>query len=421
MRALGRGDLTALAVNGIIGAGIFGLPSAVAGLLGNASPIAFIACAAIVGIIVLCFAEIASHFNATGGPYLYARSVFGGLVGFEVGWAVWLARVSAFAANSNLLISYFGFFVQGADVGWGRVAGITTLVAFLAVVNVRGVVLGAHIGDAFAIVKIIPLVAFGTIGLFFEWDTFATLQVPESTSFGSAVLLLIYAFTGFEYAAIPAGEAKHPKKDISWALVYALGIAAVIYLAVQVVAVGTLPTLAQSERPLADAGRYFLGPVAGGVMALAALVSIFGNLSAVMLIGPRLTYAFAERGEFPAFFGRLHSRFRTPVGSIVVFALMVWLLALSGTFVWLATISVVARLGAYMVTCAAVPILRKRSEGRPTFQLMFGPLLPILAIVLGIWLYAQTNLDDSPLSSWRSWWAASSTSARGDGSLRNHS
>ena len=396
MRALGRGDLTALAVNGIIGAGIFGLPSAVAGLLGNASPIAFIACAAIVGIIVLCFAEIASHFHETGGPYLYARSVFGGLVGFEVGWAVWLARVSSFAANSNLLISYFGFFVPGADVGWGRVAGITTVVAFLTVVNVRGVVLGAHIGDAFAIVKIIPLVAFGTIGLLFvEWDTFAMIRMPESASFGSAVLLLVYAFTGFEYAAIPAGEAKDPKKDISWALVYALGIAAAIYLAVQVVAVGTLPTLAQSERPLADAGRSFLGPVAGGMMALAALVSIFGNLSAVMLIGPRLTYAFAERGEFPAFFGRLHSRFRTPVGSIVVFALMGWLLALSGTFVWLATISVVARLGAYMVTCAAVPILRKRSEGRPAFQLMFDPLFPVLAFVLGIWLYAQTNLDDS--------------------------
>ncbi len=396
MRALGRGDLTALAVNGIIGAGIFGLPSAVAALLGNASPIAFVACAAIVGIIVLCFAEIASHFNETGGPYLYARSVFGGLVGFEVGWAIWLARVSAFAANSNLLISYFGFFVPGADDGWARVAGITAVVGFLAVVNVRGVVLGAHLGDAFAIMKIIPLIAFGTIGLFFvEWDTFATIQVPESASFGGAVLLLIYAFTGFEYAAIPAGEARHPKKDISWALVYALVIAAVIYLAVQVVAVGTLPTLAQSERPLADAGRNFLGPVAGGVMALAALVSIFGNLSAVMLIGPRLTYAFAQRGEFPAFFGRLHSRFRTPVGSIVVFALMVWLLALSGTFVWLATISVVARLGAYMVTCAAVPVLRKRSEGRPAFQLMFGPLFPILAIVLGLWLYTQTNLDDT--------------------------
>ncbi len=396
MRALGRGDLTALAVNGIIGAGIFGLPSAVAALLGNASPIAFVACAAIVGIIVLCFAEIASYFNETGGPYLYARSVFGGLVGFEVGWAIWLARVSAFAANSNLLISYFAFFVPGADVGWGRVAGITAVVGFLAAVNVRGVVLGAHLGDAFAIMKIIPLIAFGTIGLFFvEWDTFATIQVPESASFGSAVLLLIYAFTGFEYAAIPAGEAKHPKKDISWALVYALVIAAVIYLAVQVVAVGTLPTLTQSARPLADAGRNFLGPVAGGVMALAALVSIFGNLSAVMLIGPRLTYAFAQRGEFPAFFGHLHSRFRTPVGSIVVFALMVWLLALSGTFVWLATISVVARLGAYMVTCAAVPVLRKRSQGRPAFQLMFGPLFPILAVVLGLWLYTQTNLDDT--------------------------
>ena len=149
------------------------------------------------------------------------------------------------------------------------------------------------------------------------------------------------------------------------------------------------------RRSAAEAGKFDNTASTSAPMALAALVSIFGNLSAVMLIGPRLTYAFAERGEFPAFFGRLHSRFRTPVGSIVVFALMGWLLALSGTFVWLATISVVARLGAYMVTCAAVPILRKRSEGRPAFQLMFDPLFPVLAFILGIWLYAQTNLDDS--------------------------
>jgi amino acid transporter len=396
VRALGRGDLTALAINGIIGAGIFGLPSAVAALLGNASPIAFVACAAIVGIIVLCFAEVASHFTDTGGPYLYARSVFGPLVGFEVGWAIWLARISAFAANANLLIAYFGFFVPGLSTGAGRIISITLVVAVLAGINVRGVAMGARFGDAFAIMKLIPLIAFGTIGLYFvDWETYSTIQAPTSVSFGSAVLLLVYAFTGFEYAAIPAAEAKQPRKDISWALLYALGIAAVIYLAVQVVAVGTYPGLAQSERPLADAGQAFLGPIAGGVMAFAALVSILGNLSAVMLIGPRLTYAFAEKGEFPAFLGRLHSRFRTPVASIALFAFLVWALALSGTFVWLATISVVARLGAYMVTCAAVPVIRKRSSIPPEFRLMFGPLIPVLAIVLGIWLYAQTNLRDT--------------------------
>ncbi len=396
VRVLGRGDLTALAINGIIGAGIFGLPSAVAALLGNASPIAFVACAAIVGIIVLCFAEVASHFTDTGGPYLYARSVFGPLVGFEVGWAIWLARISAFAANANLLISYFGFFVPGLSTGAGRIISITLVVALLAGINVRGVAMGAQFGDAFAIMKLLPLIAFGTVGMYFvDWGTYSAVQTPTSVSFGSAVLLLVYAFTGFEYAAIPAAEAKQPKKDVSWALIYALGIAAVIYVAVQIVAVGTYPELAQSERPLADAGQAFLGPIAGGVMAFAAMVSIMGNLSAVMLIGPRLTYAFAQQGEFPAFLGYLHSRFRTPIASIVLFAFLVWLLALSGTFVWLATISVVARLGAYMVTCAAVPVIRKRSSTRGEFQLMFGPLFPILAIVLGIWLYAQTNLADT--------------------------
>jgi amino acid transporter len=105
LRAVRRWDLVALVINAIIGAGIFGLPSKVFALAGSFSLVAFVLCAGLVIIIILCFAEIGSRFKETGGPYLYTRAAFGDVGGFEVGWLVWLARITAFASLCNLLLS----------------------------------------------------------------------------------------------------------------------------------------------------------------------------------------------------------------------------------------------------------------------------------------------------------------------------
>lgn len=395
VRAMSRFDLTALALNGIIGAGIFGLPSTAARLLGVSSLLAFLACAFIVYVFVLCFAEVASRFSDSGGPYLYARTVFGPLVGFEVGWSVWLARVSSFAANANVMVSYLGYFSPEFTAPIGRALLLILIPAALTVVNLRGVAVGARLGSFLAVLKLIPLIVFGTVGLYFvDWSVFQSFAPPENAAFGPAVLLLIYAFTGFEYAVIPAAEARNPGKDIAWALVVALGIAATVYMAVQLVALGTVENLAESGRPLADASRTFLGPLAGAAMALTAVVSVVGNLSALILISPRMTYAFSERGDFPRVFSYLSPATRTPVVSIVFFTFVGVILAVSGTFVWLATVSVVARLVSYLGTCASVPILRHRSGTRAPFHLPLGPVVPLVAVALGVWLFAQTTARD---------------------------
>lgn len=396
VRAMSRFDLTALAINGIIGAGIFGLPSTASRLLGVSSLVAFLACAVIVYIFVLCFAEVASRFSDSGGPYLYARTVFGPLVGFEVGWSVWLARVSSFAANANVMVSYLGYFSAEFTTPASRALLLVLIPAALTIVNIRGVGMGARLGDVFALLKLVPLILFGAVGLYFvDWTRFQSFAPPENAAFGPAILLLIYAFTGFEYAVIPAAEARNPHRDIAWALVVALGIAASVYMAVQLVALGTVENLAASERPLADASRSFLGPLAGAAMALTAVASVVGNLSALILITPRITYAFSEQGDFPKAFGYLSPTFRTPVVSIVFFATVGVILAISGTFVWLATVSVVARLVSYLGTCAAVPMLRRRSGTRAPFHLPFGPVIPIVACGLVLWLFAQTTARDA--------------------------
>jgi basic amino acid/polyamine antiporter, APA family len=391
-----RWDLTALALNGIIGSGIFGLPATAAKLLGMGSPLAFLLVAGIVYVFVLCFAEVSSRFSETGGPYLYGRTIFGSFVGFEVGWSVWLARVSAFATNSNIFVSYLGFFIPQVTTGITRAAILIAVPAVLTYINIRGVRGGAKFGGIFAIMKVAALVLFGLIGMaYVDWGRISTIAIPENANWAVAILGLIYTFTGFEYAVIPAAEAKDPKKDLGWALVIALGVCTVIYLAVQIVAVGTLPLaeLSASTRPLADAGRSFLGPVAGAAISIVACVSILGNLSALVLVSPRLTLAFAEKRDFPAIFGKLHPAYGTPVVSIIFFTAIGSILAIYGTFQWLVVVSVVARLGNYIVTCLAVPILRQQSPDRPRFRIPLGPVIPATGILLCLWLFTEAPRD----------------------------
>lgn len=396
VRALTRWDLTALALNGIIGSGIFGLSATAAKMLGMASPLAFLLCAAIVYVFVLCFAEVAGYFTETGGPYIYGRTIFGSFIGFEVGWSVWLARVSAFATNSSIFVSYLAFFVPQVASGAARTAVLILVPALLSYINIRGVRGGAKFGGIFAAAKVTALVLFAAVGLtFVDPARFSSMSAPADANWGVAILALIYTFTGFEYAVIPAAEAKDPRRDLGWALIVALGLCTVIYLAVQVVALGTLPLpeLAMSTRPLADAGRSFLGPVAGGAMSLLACVSIVGNLSALVLVSPRLTLAFAEKRDFPAFFGRLHPRYGTPVVSILFFTIIGSALAIYGSFQWLVIVSVLARLGNYVVTCIAVPIMRQRSPEPSRFRIPGGNFVGYLGVGLCIWLFFQAPND----------------------------
>ncbi|MCA1607896.1 MAG: APC family permease, partial [Acidobacteria bacterium] len=248
-RGIGRWDFTAIVINTIIGAGIFGLPAAIYGRIGSYSLIAFVACALIIGLIVLCYAEVSSRFSETGGPYLYAKEAFGSFVGFEVGWLYWIVRVATFAANCNLLVAYLGFFIPSANVGALRILFISFIVAIITAVNLIGVRESALMTNVFTIGKLLPLIIFVAIGLFFvRPENFSFASVPEYSAFSGAVLLLIYAFVGFEASVVLAGETKDPGRSIPFGMLIALAIVAVVYILVQIVVIGTLPGLAQSQR-----------------------------------------------------------------------------------------------------------------------------------------------------------------------------
>src|SRR6202165_1926447 len=198
IRGIRHWDLVAITINGIIGAGIFGLPAKVYNLIGSYSLIAFVVCALVVTMIVLCFAEVGSRFDETGGPYLYAREAFGPTVAFEVGWLIWLARLTAFAANCNLMVSYLAYFWPGATAPPQRAIIIPVVVISLAAINFIGVRQAAIASDFFTIGKLIPLLIFIAAGLFFlKPQAFAFGPRPSTGAFSQSVLLLIFAFIGF--------------------------------------------------------------------------------------------------------------------------------------------------------------------------------------------------------------------------------
>jgi amino acid transporter len=396
-RSLHRWDLIAVVLNGVIGAGIFGLPSKIFSLAGNQSILAFVTCAVCVAVIVLTFAEVASRYSGTGGPYLYARETYGSSIGFTVGWLLWVARVTSFAANCNLLPDYLDLFFPGASKGLARFSIITAVVGALAMVNFFGIRRVADASNTLALGKLIPLAVFIVAGLFFVDSSRLTFAVvPRYHTFSQAVLLLVYAFTGFEMSLIPAAEIRNPERALPRALLAGMTVVVTFYILIQVVCIGTLPGLADSKRPLADAAVRFLGPW-GGVMITAGIVlSLAGNLNIIMLAASRVLFAMGERGEMPRALAKVNAQFRTPVVAIGATLAVVYLLTLSGTFIYLLTISTISRLVTYIITCGALPILRRRANA-PTaaFRLPGGEIWAALSIALCLWLLSNISLQEA--------------------------
>jgi amino acid transporter len=400
VRAIGRWTLVALTINSVIGSGIFGLPSVIAGLVEKYSPWAVLLAGAAIGVIIACWAEVASRFTEAGGPYLYARVAFGRLAGIEVGWLLWLAQLAAPAANANLFVIYWGEFWPRALAPVPRFFILTLLVGVLALVNYRGVNVGARVSNFFTIAKLLPLAAVviaGSIYLITVHHAPTGAQAAPTTagSWVKAILLLVFAYGGFETALAPMAEARDPRRDTVFALFAALIICTLLYTSIQWIVIDVLPDAAHSERPLADAARLMMGRGGAALIAIAALVSCYGYLSAKILAVPRVAFALAERGDFPRFFAAIHPRFRTPYVSILVFAVLVWALSLLGSFSWNLTLSAVARLFYYAIGCAALPVLRKKHPGKAKFQLPGGNFLAVLGVLICAVLLTQVDRSKS--------------------------
>jgi amino acid transporter len=400
VRAVGLVSLTAIAINGMIGSGIFLLPATAARLLGPLSPFAYLVSGVAVLLIVLCFAEVGSRFERAGGPYLYARTAFGPFVGFEVGWMFLLARLTAFAAISNAFTAYLAYFWPAAGAGAGRVMAISGSLAVLAAINLVGVRYGVWLVNLLTVGKLLPLLLLAGAGLFFiNARHFSISALPPIAALRQASLVLIFAFGGFEFASVPSEEVINPRRNLAIALLAAVSLTGIIYVLVQIVALGTVPQLATASAPLASSAQHFLGLIGGAIVAVGAMLSTTGTNSAVVLVGSRLLYAMAEGGQLPGVLARVHPRYRTPHVAVFAFALAAWAIAMYSNFAELAALSAIARLFFYLSTCLAVLVLRqKMPDASRQFTVPGGALIPIAAAAICLWLLSGSNRTQAALA-----------------------
>lgn len=401
VRSLGRWSLAALVLNGIIGSSVFILPGTLADRLGWMSLVAWAIAAAVCAAMILCFAEVASRFSGAGGAYLFTRVAFGGFVGLQVGWLSYFVRAITGAVQANLFAAYLAGLWPWAGTRLGGVAATTIFLGFLAAVNIRSVVSGARVSNGFALVKITPLLLFGGLGIMWMASgKAAPAPLPSDPSIAGwleVLLLLMFAYGGFESAVIPLGEAKNPRRDAPFALLIGLGSAALLYQLAQITVLATLVEPGATERPLAESARAMLGGTGAVVISLAALISVYGWLASNLLAVPRLSMAMAEHGDFPAFFSKVHPVFRTPWVSILFFAGLSWMLANQAGLLQNLSLAAVSRLFTYGLVCAALPTLRRVDRvnpGRvppPLFRAPMGNALAVISVFASITLATRMN------------------------------
>jgi amino acid transporter len=393
-RVVTRWEIVALSLNDVIGSGVYLLPAAAAAL-GPASPLAVAFAGLAVLLVVLCFAEAASRFDGPGGAYLYARAAWGDLAGFEIGWMTFLSRVSALASLSVGLSQALGFLWPAARSGAGRAVAIAVPLLFLTAINVRGVKAGARAAAVLLLAKLVPLSVLIIAGLpAISWERLVS-PVAAPSRLGDVALLLLFAYAGFENTGAAAGEFRNPRRDVPFALLSQIAFVTALYAVVQLVAQGTVPDIVLSKAPLADAGRAFLGPWGGILLTAGAVASILGSMGSTVVSGPRYLLALARDGFGPRLLAKEHREWGTPAVAIVVQSLVVLPLALTGSFVGLASLSVVARLSTYLSTAAAIPILRRKLPRKDAIRLPGGGLfVPAGAIVVCLFLLGSATRAD---------------------------
>ena len=396
VRGIGIPALTANIISSTIGAGIFVLPALVAQGLGPAAPLAFACCAVAMVLFVTCFAIAGSRVSLTGGLYAYVEVAFGKYVGFLAGMLYFLTALGAVAGVVNVLANSIALVIPFLGSPAMRIVVMLAVYGVLVFINIRGVREGAGAVTVITLAKLLPLLLFICVGIFFihpanlSWSAW-----PSSKSLGDAVILLIFAFVGIEVALIPSGEVKNPARTVPRSAYLALVITTIIYIMIQVVAQGTLGgDLANyKDAPLAEAAAKFLGNVGRTILIAGATISAFGFVTSDILSSPRMIFAFGRDGAIPKWFAHVHPRHRSPDVAIITYAVLAFALSVSGTFEKLAVLSNVAVLLMYLLCCAACWFLVQRdvrADGQP-FNFPGMKIIPALAIIAIVWILSHAT------------------------------
>lgn len=395
-REIGRIGVATIAMNGVIGSGIFALPAVAIAQAGTFSPWVFVLCGLLILSVALTLARAASFFDITGGPIVYTTHAFGRYVGFQTGLLIYVSRVAAIAASANLIVAYAAALWSPLASGGPRMAAIVGYISLATILNAVGVRAGMAAVYIISVLKLAPLILLILVGLpSVEWGVAAGANMPETESLGQTMLVLMYAFIGFEFSLIAAGETRNARKEIPKALVGTVVAISFCYALIQLVVMSVGPDLGESDAPLVEVARRLMGPAGALVLGLGVVFSIGGGSLTSLLTAPRLTFALSRDGSLPAWLGKVNERSRTPVNSILFCGLFSMAMAVGQGFVWLVTLSTFARLLSYALCIASLPKIERTipaEEGQ--FRLPGGLAIPAIGFLLTIWLISHSTADN---------------------------
>jgi amino acid transporter len=386
-RAFGLWNIGAIGINMVIGGGFFMLPSIFYGHTGAWTPWLII----VVGLglipVGLCFAEIGSRFRDTGGPYLYIRTAFGRFAGFEIGWMMWVTRVSAHASVMTAMVMAAGYFVPEVAAGWGRAGLVIGVTSFIALLNIIGSRETAFFLTIVTILKFSPILFFIGAGFFHvDWAAFPPLPDVTGSQLSTTALLLVFSLSGFEMLTIPAGEVQRPHVNVPKALIIVILSSVTMMVLANVVTIGLLPNLAQSKTPVAEASFVMFGAPGAVLIFLATIIAAIGHNTSSLIAASRIVLGLAEGRDIPQIFGKIHAKYHTPANAILVTALVIVILTLAGSYELLAMTSALTRLMIYIGVSAATLRLRQArfqdSLPAPSFIPPLARVMPWIAIIL---------------------------------------
>lgn len=407
-RDIGLTGSAFLSFNGMVGAGIFALPGTLYERFGAFSPFLFPLFGLLVLVVALPFARVAARHPVSGGPVVYAGA-FGPAVAFQAGWIYYVARATALAANMTVLVTYLAALWPALGGGAARAAIIVTVCALLVIVNILGVKRAVRLIDGLTLLKAAPLVFVALLGLVVAGAAIETpAGLPAFSDLEAAALLIFYAFIGFENSVTPAGETADPRRTIPRALIATICATAALYFLVQLSYVAVMEPGAGGEAPMVAFGTALMGPAGGLLLTAAAVFSLLGNVHGGLTGTSRTSYAMGRDGLLPDWFGRVSPRYATPANSIAFMGALIALLALSGSFVWLAVVSTLARMFVYSISIASLAAVPAEagtpgSEEHPSLSPPGAPAsagvttwaMILAAIAICVWAALQ--------SSWASW------------------
>ncbi len=399
-REVGVWGLSLNAINLTIGAGIFVLPAIVAEKLGAASFMAYLFCAVLIILIMLCFAEVGSKITTSGGAYAYVDAAFGPFIGFIINTLFWLGYcIMADAAIANALYDLIKDFHPIFQFSLSKIFFIFLLFSLFAFVNILSVKSGVRFVVITTILKIVPLLLIIAIGIFhISKENIIVHSIPEFKTIGETSLLLLFAFFGAETALNISGEVKNPNKTIPKSIFISIASVVIIYLLLQFVAQGVLGNdlIKYQAKPLLAVALKIVGPIGGVIILIASIVSMFSLLSGDVLATSRVLFAASEKKLLPTFLSKLHPKFATPYFSILVYSFFVVIFAVSGSFKSLAVLSSSSILIIYLAVVLSTIKLRlvKQKISVSSFKIPFGLAIPILSIVAIIWFLSNLKLDE---------------------------